>query len=158
MRTARAAPLPQADDPLAGERSERSERSTWQDRRVALDRALVLYVIDEATDEVAATIYESARLAGQLHLWQGPEPSAFDAIPDGLRTVGVGLRFTDPFPTADQPGLIRLLEYLTVASQTLGVCLEVQLDGTPIGLVAPEGIQPWVAETLRAELGLADAG
>ena len=120
------------------------------------DRALVLYVIDEATDEVAATIHESARLARQLHVWEGPEPSAFDATPDGLRTVGVGLRFLDPFPAADRPGLIRLLEYLTIASNTLGVCLEVQLDGTPLGLVAPEGIQAWVAEHLREAFGLAE--
>ncbi len=118
----------------------------------------MLYVIDEATDEVAATIHESSRLAKQLHLWEGPQPSAFDAIPDGLRTVGIGLRFTDPFPVADRPGVIRLVEYLTVASKTLGVCLEVQLDGTPIGLLTPEGIQPWVAATLRAEFGLDDAG
>jgi hypothetical protein len=120
-----------------------------------LDRSLVLYVIDEATDAVAATVHESARLAKQLHLWEGPSPSAFDAVPDGLRTVGIGLRFNDPFPAADRPGLIRLLEYATVAAETQRVCFEVQLDGTPLGLIAPEGIQPWVAETLRAEFGLA---
>ena len=122
-----------------------------------LQRTLVLYVIDEATDEVAATIQESARLAKQLHLWEGPSPSAFDATPDGSpRTVGVGLRFDDPLPVADRAGVIRLLEHAAVASETLGVCLEVQLDGSPLGLVAPEGIQPWVAETLRRELGLAE--
>lgn len=122
------------------------------------NRALVLYVIDEATDEVSATLHETVRLARQLHLWEGAEPSAFDATPEGSpRTVGVGLRFDDPFPVADRPGVIRLLEHVTVASHTLGVCLEVQLDGTPLGLVAPEGLQPWVAETLRTELGLTDA-
>ena len=122
-------------------------------------RALVLYVIDLATDEVAATIQETARLAKQLHLWEGPSPSAFDTTPDGSpRTVGIGLRFTDPFPAADRPGLIRLLEYLTVAASTLAVCLEVQIDGTPLGLIAPEGIQPWVAEALRSEFGLAEPG
>jgi hypothetical protein len=123
---------------------------------VALDRQLVLYVIDEATDEVAATIHESARLARQLHLWEGPAPSAFDATPEGSpRTVGIGLRFNDPFPAADRSGVIRLLEYLTVAANTLHVCLEVQIDGTPLGLIAPEGIQPWVAEALREEFTLA---
>lgn len=124
-----------------------------------LDRSLVLYVIDEATDEVAATVHESARLARQLHLWEGPQPSAFDTTPEGSpRTVGIGLRFTDPFPAADRAGVIRLLEYMTVAAATLGVCLEVQVDGTPLGLVAPEGIQPWVADSLRTEFGLADPG
>ncbi len=123
-------------------------------RRVPLQRTLVLYVIDEATDEVAATIEESGRLAKQLHLWDGPSPSVFDADTDGIRTVGIGLRFDDPLPAADRPGVIRLLEHAAVASQTLGVCLEVQLDGTPLGLVAPEGLQPWVAETLRRELSL----
>lgn len=118
----------------------------------------MLYVIDEATDAVAATVAESARLARQLHLWEGPGPSAFDATPDGLRTVGIGLRFTDPFPVADRAGVIRLLEYVTAAAATLGVCFEVQIDGSPLGLVAPEGLQPWVAETLRTELGLSPDG
>ncbi len=116
----------------------------------------MLYVIDEATDEVAATIQESARLAKQLHLWEGPSPSVFDADTDGLRTVGIGLRFDDPLPAADRPGVVRLLEHAVAASETLGVCLEVQLDGTPLGLVAPEGLQPWVAETLRRELQLGE--
>lgn len=118
------------------------------------ERALVAYVIDEATDEVAATIIEATRLARELHLWEGAQPTGFDATPDGLRTVGAGLRFSDPFPAADRPGLIRLLEHLTVASETLGVCLEVQLDGTPLGLIAPEGIQPWVADELRRTFAL----
>lgn len=118
-------------------------------------RSLVLYVIDQATDEVAATITESIRLARQLHLWEGSEPSMFDATPqDSPRTIGVGLRFDDPYPIGDRAGLIRLLEYVAVAAETLGVCFEVQLDGTPLGLVAPEGIQPWVADTLRREFGL----
>ena len=120
------------------------------------ERTLVLYVIDEATDAVAATVVESARLAKQLHLWEGPEPSAFDATPDGMRTVGIGVRFRDPFPPADRAGVIRLLEYATVAASTLGVCFEVQIDGSPLGLIAPEGIQPWVAEALRTEFGLAE--
>lgn len=90
----------------------------------------------------------------ELHLWEGAQPTGFDATPDGLRTVGAGLRFSDPFPAADRPGVIRLLEHLTVASQTLGVCLEVQLDGAPLGLIAPEGIQPWVADELRREFAL----
>ena len=116
----------------------------------------MLYVIDEATDDVAATIQESARLAKQLHLWEGPSPTAFDATPEGSpRTVGMGLRFDDPLPVADRAGVIRMLEHAAVASATLGVCLEVQLDGTPLGLVAPEGLQPWVADTLQKELGLA---
>ncbi|MDO9398048.1 MAG: hypothetical protein Q7T71_16000, partial [Herbiconiux sp.] len=119
------------------------------------DRALVLYVIDEATDEVAATIHESARLARQLHLWEGAEPSAFDATPEDIRTVGIGLRFSDPLPAGDRPGVIRLVEYLTVACSALGVCIEVQLDGEPVGLLTPEGIQPWVAEHLRETFGLA---
>lgn len=138
------------------QRGRPSQGAPWHDPPVPLQRTLVLYVIDEATDDVAATIRESARLAGQLHLWEGPSPSAFDADTDGIRTVGVGLRFDDPLPASDRPGVIRLLEHVAVASQTLGVCLEVQLDGTPLGLVAPEGIQPWVAETLRRELGLSE--
>lgn len=118
------------------------------------ERSLVAYVIDEATDEVAATILEATRLARELHLWEGPTPSGFDATPEDLRTVGAGLRFTDPFPAADRAGVLRLIEHLAVASQTLGVCLEVQLDGTPLGLIAPEGIQPWVADELRRTFAL----
>lgn len=124
---------------------------------MALRHQLVAYVIDEATDDVSATIHESVRLARELHLWEGAPPSAFDATPESdLRTVGVGLSYESPFPTGDRPGLIRLLEYLTVASATLGVCLEVQLDGSPLGLIAPEGMQSWVAEELRREFSLAD--
>ena len=123
------------------------------------DRTLVAYVIDEATDDVAATILEAIRLARELHLWEGAQPSGFDAVPEGSpRTVGAGLRFSDPFPAADRPGLIRLLEHLAVASQTLDVCLEVQLDSAPIGLIAPEGIQPWVIDALQKEFGLTELG
>lgn len=121
---------------------------------MASERTLVLYVIDEATDDVAATVHESARLAKQLHLWEGPTPSVFDADTDGLRTVGIGLRFNDPLPVADHAGVIRLLEHVAAAAESQAVCFEVQLDGTPLGLVAPEGLQPWVADTLRRELGL----
>ena len=117
----------------------------------------MLYAIDEASDEVAATVLEAARLCRELHLWEGPAPSAFDASPDGLRTVGVGLRFHEPFPAADRSGVIRLLEHLGAVSETTGVCFEVQLDGTPLGLIAPEGVQPWVAEALRKEFGLTAA-
>lgn len=124
---------------------------------MALRHQFVAYVIDEATDDVAATIHESVRLARELHLWEGAPPSAFDATPESdLRTVGVGLSYEAPFPAADRPGLIRLLEYLTVAAATLKVCLEVQIDGTPLGLIAPEGIQAWVAEELRREFSLAN--
>jgi hypothetical protein len=120
------------------------------------DRTLVAYVIDEATDDVADTILEGVRLARELHLWEGPTPSAFDAVPDGSpRTVGAGLRFSDPFPIGDRAGVIKLMEHLTVASETLGVCLEVQIDGTPVGLIAPEGMQPWVVDALQREFGLA---
>lgn len=123
------------------------------------DRTLVAYVIDDATDDVAATILEAVRLARELHLWEGSEPRGFDATPEGSpRTVGVGLRFEDPFPVADRAGLIKLLEHLAVASQTLDVCLEVQLDEAPIGLIAPEGIQPWVVDALQKEFGLAELG
>jgi hypothetical protein len=123
------------------------------------ERSLVAYVIDEATDDVAATILEAIRLARELHLWEGNEPRGFDAVPEGSpRTVGVGLRYTEPFPLADRPGLIRLLEHLAVASQTLGVCFEVQLDEAPIGLIAPEGIQPWVVDALQQEFGLTELG
>ena len=119
----------------------------------------MLYAIDEATDEVAATVLEAARLCRELHLWEGPAPSAFDAAPEGSpRTVGIGLRFHDPFPVADRSGLIRLLEHAGAVSETMGVCFEVQLDGSPLGLIAPEGVQPWVAETLRTEFGLSAAG
>lgn len=121
---------------------------------MATERTLVLYVIDEATDDVAATVHEAGRLSRQLHLWEGPAPSVFDADTDGLRTVGVGLRFTDPLPAGDRPGVVRLLEHVVAASESLGVCFEVQLDGKELGLVAPEGLQPWVADTLRDELGL----
>ncbi len=118
-------------------------------------RSIVAYVIDEATDEVAATILEAGRLARELHLWEGPSPSTFDATPEGSpRTVGVGLRIRDPFPVADRPGVVRLFDHLVVAASTLGVCLEVQLDSTPLGLIAPEGIQPWVSDALRREFGL----
>lgn len=123
------------------------------------NRSVVAYVIDEATDDVADTILEAARLARELHVWEGPEPRGFDAVTDGdLRTVGVGLRFSDPFPLADRVGLIRLLEHLAVAAQTLGVCLEVQIDESPIGLIAPEGLQPWVTDALQKEFGLDQLG
>lgn len=122
----------------------------------ARERTLVAYVIDEATDAVAETILEGARMARELHLWEGPEPRGFDATPDGSpRTVGAGLRFQDPFPLADRAGVIKLMEHLTVAASTLGVCLEVQLDGSPLGLIAPEGMQPWVIDALQREFGLA---
>lgn len=125
----------------------------------AQERTLVAYVIDEATDDVAATILEGVRLARELHLWEGPEPRGFDAVPEGSpRTVGAGLRFHDPFPLADRPGVVKLFEHLAVASQTLGVCLEVQIDGSPLGLIAPEGIQPWVIEELQKEFGLDQLG
>lgn len=120
------------------------------------DRTLVAYVIDEATDDVAETILEATRRARELHLWEGSDPRAFDATPDDLRTVGVGLHFHDPFPLADRAGLIRLLEYLAVAAATLDVCLEVQIDEAPIGLIAPEGLQPWVVDALQKEFGLRD--
>jgi len=120
------------------------------------ERTLVAYVIDEATDEVAETIIEGVRLARELHLWEGPEPRGFDTTPeDSPRTVGAGLRFAEPFPAADRPGIVKLLEHLTVAAETLGVCLEVQIDEEPLGLIAPEGIQPWVVEALQREFGLA---
>lgn len=119
------------------------------------ERTLVAYVIDEATDDVAETILEGVRLARELHLWEGPEPRAFDATPEGSpRTVGAGLRFTEPFPTADRAGVIKLMEHLTVAAEQLEVCLEVQIDEEPVGLIAPEGIQPWVVERLQQEFGL----
>lgn len=119
------------------------------------ERTLVLYVIDEATDEVAETVKESVRLARELHLWQGPEPSFIDGTPEGSpRTVGAGLRIEGALPDQDKPGVIRLVEHVAVAAETLKVCFEVQLDGSPLGLVAPEGLQPWVADTLRTELGL----
>ena len=38
------------------------------------------------------------------------------------------------------------------------MCLEVQLDEAPIGLIAPEGIQPWVVGALQKEFGLAELG
>lgn len=114
-----------------------------------------MYVIDEATDEVAATVRESVRLSRELHLWQGPPPSFFDGTPDGSpRTVGAGLTIEGTLPDADKPGVIRLLEHVAVVAETQRVCFEIQLDGTPLGLMAPEGLQPWVAETLRGELGL----
>jgi hypothetical protein len=53
---------------------------------------------------------------------------------------------------------VKLFEHLAVASQTLGVCLEVQIDGSPLGLIAPEGIQPWVIEELQKEFGLDQLG
>lgn len=121
---------------------------------MANERTLVLYVIDEATDEVAATVHEAGRLSRQLHLWDGAPPSVFDADTDGLRTVGIGLRFKDPLPEVDRPGVVRVLEHVVAAAESLGVCFEVQLDGKELGLVAPEGLQPWVADTLRDELGL----
>ncbi|MBO9534782.1 MAG: hypothetical protein J7513_17545 [Solirubrobacteraceae bacterium] len=121
------------------------------------DRTLVAYVIDEATDDVAETIIEAGRRARELHLWDGSAPREFDAVPDGSpRTVGVGLHFTDPFPIGDRPGLIRLLEYLAVAAEQLDVCLELQIDEAPIGLIAPEGIQPWAIDALQKEFGLID--
>jgi hypothetical protein len=52
----------------------------------AQERTLVAYVIDEATDDVAATILEGVRLARELHLWEGPEPRGFDAVPEGSRS------------------------------------------------------------------------
>ena len=120
------------------------------------EHTLVLYVIDEATDEVAAAVREAARLAAQLQLWQGPAPSGFDATPEGSpRTVGIGLRFEQPFPVADRPGVVRVFDLCEAASRELGVCFEVQLDGAPLGLLAPEGLQPWVGVTLRETLGLA---
>lgn len=124
----------------------------------ATDRTLVAYVIDEATDDVAATVREAVRLARELHVWEGASPSGFDALPPGSpRTVGVGLRFGAAFPAGDRAGVVRLFDHLAAAARTLGVCFEVQLDERPLGLIAPEGIQPWVAEALREALGLTAA-
>ncbi|MEH3055072.1 MAG: hypothetical protein PGN13_13915 [Patulibacter minatonensis] len=122
------------------------------------ERTLVVYVIDEATDDVAELVLEGVRMAKQLHLWEGPEPSGFDATPEDLRTVGAGLRYTQPFPIADRAGVIKLIEHLAVAAATLGVCLEVQIDEAPIGLIAPEGLQPWVVDALQQEFGLTELG
>lgn len=121
------------------------------------ERTLVVYVIDEATDDVAETVIEGVRLARELHLWEGPEPRGFDTTPEGSpRTVGAGLRFEEPFPAADRPGIIKLLEHLTVAAETLEICFEVQIDEEPLGLIAPEGIQPWVVDALQREFGLVE--
>lgn len=116
---------------------------------------MVAYVIDEATDEVAATVREAVRLARELHVWEGATPSGFDAVPDGSpRTVGVGLRVTGALPAGDRPGVVRLFDHLVAVSKSLGVCFEVQLDERPLGLIVPEGIQPWVADALREAFGL----
>lgn len=120
-----------------------------------LERTLVAYVIDEATDEVAATLFEAVRLSRELHLWEGFRPSPFDATPEGsLRTVGVGIRFAGSFPEGDRAGLMRLFDHLEAVARTMMVSFEVQLDEEPLGLIAPEGIQPWVAERVRSVAGI----
>lgn len=122
---------------------------------MAPDPYLVVFVLDPAGDEHAEAFADLAHAAAQLHLWEGPEPRAFDALPSDTdeRTVGISLRVTQA-PTADAPAIAALVGACAAAGQRLGVALEVQLDEQRVGELRDGAADEGVVAALRDRLGV----
>ena len=120
------------------------------------DRYLVMFVLDDATDAAATELRQLAHHAAQLHPWTGPVPRFFDQVPDGSdeRTIGVHLRVADEVAADDRRAVAALVHAVAAAAGRIGVRVEAQLGGAPVGVLSEGAIDISVAEALRGSLGV----